>query len=240
MLCTTVFAETNHEASLPLPVILIGIGSLSNTEATQVRPLSSRPELAAALSNIDFISDLPAHCPAKYTNLVENANLFTPSEKRLLAEIPYLYQRITTNSGPSNSVLVSLEQTRWPLSEYYEVALFRDSNSNAQVKAFFAERSDGERRWISNKKEWISYRTKSGDGYDVSFYDNGLIDGFRQYKRNQLDGLWADFESNHCTELMHFVDGKAVGKWFTWNKDGSLYMEANFRIPYDLIEHLKF
>jgi hypothetical protein len=86
-----------------------------------------------------------------------------------IAEIPYLYQRITTNSGPSNSVLVSLEQTRWPLSEYYEVALFRDSNSNAQVKAFFAERSDGERRWISNKKEWISYRTKSGDGYDVSF-----------------------------------------------------------------------
>jgi hypothetical protein len=146
---------------------------------------------------------------------------------------------VTTNSGPPNSFFLGLDKTSWPFTEEYEVARFRLTNSEAEIKVFFMERHKGMETQIDNGEKWVSFRTKSGDGYDVSFYGDVLA-GFRQFKHGQLDGLWADFDGDHCSALMRFVSGKAVGKWLVWNHAGNLYMKAEFKEPYDWIGHLSF
>ena len=45
-------------------------------------------------------------CPLEYTNIISNTNLFTPDEQKLLKEIPLIYSKVTTNSGPLGSVFI--------------------------------------------------------------------------------------------------------------------------------------
>ena len=224
----SVFGQTDNDEHLPIPVALLG-GSFSDFEHT---PMSSWRGLTEDKTNITFIADTPKLCPAEYTNILSNTNLFTPDEQKLLTEISFEYKNVTTNSGPSGSVFVGLDKDNFAFTGDYEFALFRYTNSEAQVKVFFDKNGKG-------KASWIRFRTQAGNGYDASFYKNGIA-AFRQFKHKQLNGLWADFEDDHCSDWMCFTNGKAVGKWLVWNRTGSLYMEAEFKEPYDFIGHLNF
>jgi hypothetical protein len=222
------FGQTNIDMEQVLP-ILIGAGSFSDFERTNVMPMSSGA-LDDSKTNISFIVNTPEPCPAKYTNVISNTNLFSPAEQKLLIELPIKYESVTTNLPPLGSKFVGMESGNF-WSEGYTIGRFQQTNSETQTKVFFDKHSNG-------RAALASFRTKSGDGYDLSFSNDGLIQGFRQFKHGKLDGLWADFESNHCAGWMHFTDGKAVGKWLVWNRTGSLFMEAEFKEPYDFIGHL--
>ena len=217
-----------------LPLVCMGMEGGSHFEHSS--PMSSWAARSqdSSKSNMSFVVNTSAPCPPKYTNIISNTNLFSLAEQKLLTEIPLEYKNVTTNSAPLDSVFIGLERPKpspsypWLTSDS-EILHFRYTNSDAQLKVLFfneAAKQDG---------IVVIYRTKSGDGYDAAFTPPNGISRFRQFKRGRLDGLWADFEGDHCAAWLHFVNGNAVGKWLVWNKMGSLYMEADFKESYDLI-----
>jgi hypothetical protein len=228
LLSVRVFGQTDYDEQLPIPVALLG-GSFSDFERT---PMSSWRGLTGDKTNINFIADYPKACSPEYTNVFSNTNLFTPDDQKLLMDIPLEYKSVATNSAPPGSIFLGFGKDSFAFAGDYVYLLFCYTNSEAQVKVFIDKHSDG-------KTSWIRFRTKSGDGYDACFYNNGIAT-FRQFKHSQLNGLWADFEGDHCAGWMRFVNGKAVGKWLVWNRTGSLYMEAEFKAPYDFIGHINF
>jgi hypothetical protein len=217
-----------------LPLVLMGMGSYNDFEHSG--PMSSWAALSNdAKSNMVFTVNTPKPCPLEYTNIISNTNLFSLAEQKLLAEIPLEYKNMTTNSGPSGTVFVGFGTLNSPIADGISISQFRYTNSNAQLKMFFYS--------LETPTEIVvSFRTKSGDGYDALFSSLGMTNGgifLRQFKQNQLDGLWVDFKGDHCADCLRFKDGKAIGKWLVWNQTGSLYMEAEFKQPYDFIGHLK-
>lgn len=240
MLVTKLSGQESEQKRLPLPVALFSAGSFGDFDSAKVIPMSLRRGLMENKTNISFIVDTPKLCPPEFTNVIANTNLFSSVEKKLLTEIPLVYASVTTNSGPPNSVFLGCGKESWPLTEHYRYAIFQLTNFNAQVKVFFVERHKGSEAWISDKKEWLIYRDSSGSGYDVSFFDNGSIQSFRQFKHNQLNGIWADFDGDHCSAWMRFIGGRAFGNWLVWNRSGSLYMEAEFKLPFDFIGQIDF
>lgn len=213
-----------------LPAIFIGAGSFSDFDRTNVKPMSSGA-LDDSKTNINFIVNTPKPCPSEYTNIISNTNLFSLDEQKLMKEIPLKYKNVTTNSAPTDSKFVGIGLGSFWL-DGFTIERFHQTNSEAQVEVFFDKHN--------GRVAGVSFRTKSGDGYDVSFYDRGVIESFRQFKHGQLDGLWADFDGDHCSAWMRFSNGKAIGKWLVWNRTGSLYMEAEFKQPFDFIGHLNF
>jgi hypothetical protein len=166
----------------------------------------------------------PRPCPPEYTNLVSNTNLFSVSERKLLEELPARYKNVTTNCGPPGTVLVGLSNSSIGL-----LAHFQYTNSNASEEVTFSALTS------------VKFRNGSGDGYDVELYNPdayrvpGL--GFTQIKHGVMEGLTANFYGDHCTWWMHFREGKAVGKWFAWDRRGNLLLEAEFKEPYDYLKY---
>ena len=181
------------------------------------------------ISNIVITADLahPKPCSLIQTNLLSNANLFSLAEQKMLKEIPLKYKNVTTNSGPLGSILAGLERKTngdW-------IARFQYTNSEAIDEVRFGLQ-------LSAK-----FRTKAGDGYDVNL-DKPDIHGislfdFRQVNQNGVtEGLVAAFYGEHCHWWMHYVNGKAVGKWLVWDVWNKKYMnhlciEAEFKEPFD-------
>lgn len=184
-------------------------------------------------TNITVIVNTPEPCPVEYRNAISNTNLFSPVEQKLLKELPLEYKDVTTNSPPRDSKFIGMDKTGNSFfMEGFTIAQFQNVHSKARVKVFFGEMSKG-------KAIGASFRDEAGDGWEITF-NGDAVDAFRQFKHWQLDGLWADFDGSHCSSWMRFKDGKAVGKWLVWNKTGSLYMEAEFKEPFDFIGHLDF
>jgi hypothetical protein len=228
------FGQANVDVEQPMPSVFIRyepFGSVQRyTNATQI---ISSYFVGEGRTNIAIIVDTPQPCPLEYTNIISNTNLFSSAEQMLLIELPTEYKNVTTNAPPKGSLFAGMDKTANSFfMEGFTIARFQYTNSEARVKVFFNEMSKG--RAIG-----ASFRNQSGNGYEVLF-NNDVIAGFRQFKHGQLDGLWADFESGHCSAWMHFANGKAVGKWLMWNKTGSLYIKAKFKQPYDFIGHLNF
>ncbi len=191
---------------------------------------------AASQSNIVVIVDGQEHsqpCPLKYTNLISNTNLFTPTELSMLKEIPLKYKNITTNSGPPGSVLVGLDKTN---GDWDWVARLQYTNTDAHEDIMLGARG-----------LLAKFRTASDEGYDVTIYNyktsaTGISDiDFEQIRHGATDALVVTMHGDHCTWLMHFADGKAIGKWFVWGQEsyeaGKLIIEAEFKQPYDYKTH---
>jgi hypothetical protein len=203
---SSLFCQTSHAKRLFIP--FLDQGSQSNVVVT--------------------VSDLDGHgqpCPSKYTNILSNTNLFSVDEQKLLKEIPVKYINVTTNCGPSGTVLVDLNKTNgnwW--------AHFRYTNSEACDDIMFGTK-------ISAK-----FRTKTDDGYDVDIFNSDKLENstlfLRQIKHGMGDGLAVGLNGNHCNSWAHAIDGKAIGKWFMWNETGNLIIEAEFTKPYDVEKHI--
>jgi hypothetical protein len=159
-------------------------------------------------------------CPPRLTNVISNTNLFTPSEQKLLKEIQFKYKDVTTNSGPLGTVLTGVEK----ISNYY-VAHFSYTNSDVHEDIIFGDRS-AEARHNGNYDDFMAgfdvplvrYRTKDGNGYDATISrSSDKFWTFAQIKQGKVNGLYVDFSNDHCQNLLHFVDGKAVGNWLQWD-----------------------
>jgi hypothetical protein len=85
------------------------------------------------------------------------------------------------------------------------------------------------------------YRTKAEGGYDVDLLAADMFGvssvGFRQIKQNVFNGLCVNLYGDHCTMWMRFANGKAVDKWFAWDRKGNLLLEVQFKEPYDFLKH---
>ncbi|HEX5219822.1 MAG TPA: hypothetical protein VFZ59_09665 [Verrucomicrobiae bacterium] len=159
-----------------------------------------------------------AQFPApRYTNTVSNTNLFSAAEQKLLADIPLRYRSVTTNFGPSGTVLVSLTNSGKGL-----VATFRQTSTDTVEEIAFGG------------MKTVRVRSKSNNGYDVDLTnDDCSILNFRQIKGGVVNGLFVSFYEGHVASWMRFEDGKAVGKWLAWGRGNTLVLEAEFKQPYD-------
>lgn len=63
---------------------------------------------------------------------------------------------------------------------------------------------------------------KAGDLVKVTyFYDNGTVKEQGFFKNKKLAGTWTAFDvKGNKTVIAHYKNGKKVGKWFMWSKEG--------------------
>jgi hypothetical protein len=187
-------------------------------------------------------------CPKELANVLSNRNLFTAAEEQVIQKVFLKYKNVTTNSGPTGTIPVSLEKTNYTvtaLGRTFEgenwIARFQYTNSTAREEIKFAT-------GLSTK-----YRTDSDDGYDVFFVQtgNGTLMRFGEVKRGKRDGVlvefqdshpqgmtWdfrqADFDNIHLGTYWHYRGGMVLGKFLMWNlRDGNLLIKAEFKEPYD-------
>jgi len=183
-------------------------------------------------SNIVITAD-PDHrrtCPPEYTNLISNTNLFSPAERKLLKEIPLKYKEVTTNSGPDGTVFNGYALRQWTVGKFsktFQVSCFAYTNSAAQVEIAF----------MDSRQTIASFRTQSGDGYDVNLIDGRLVQ-YQEHKNGVLDGLLMKsvFDADHCNEWARFVKGKILGKYIMWDGDSRILAEAEFKKPFYFVK----
>ena len=73
-----------------------------------------------------------------------------------------------------------------------------------------------------NAQEVKPLYEKVGDLVKVTnFYDNGEIREQGFFKDKVITGTWTTFDSNgEKNTIAKYENGKKVGKWFMWSKDG--------------------
>jgi hypothetical protein len=130
-----------------------------------------------------FFDGVP--CPASYTNLLTNTNLFTEYEQKQAAEIFVKYRNVTTNSGPSGTKLVGITYTNvvTPFTSFtnrFLEAVFQYTNSSARERIMFMAHGI-----------WAIFTSNHGDGYEAALgEESGRFQvGFWQTKHNVADGL---------------------------------------------------
>jgi hypothetical protein len=163
---------------------------------------------------------------AYYTNLISNKNLLSQQEQQLLQGILEKYSKLTTNSPPSGSVLVSFERTNgfwrghysYPKSRAREDIRFGDRSSKAVVAtgrgyAAFADE-------LGPDVTIAKFRYKDEEGYDVLLCPPDANETSTspmyvvQIRGGIPDGLFIEIHGTHFNELVHFVNGHAFGPWF--------------------------
>lgn len=181
-------------------------------------------------SNIDVkICDLNSgkSCPLKYKNTLSNTNLFSEKQQKFIAEIFLKYKNVTTNVGPSGTVLADLYKTNLTIATINKtlavekwVARYQYTNTQAYEEITFGGT-------LSAK-----FRTKSDDGYNVYFnrIGGGTTLRYMEVRRGLVDGLFAEFldmreqgaiwdykfaDFTNCsvTEYRQYTNGLVVGNF---------------------------
>ena len=75
---------------------------------------------------------------------------------------------------------------------------------------------------LINAQEVKPQYEKAGDLVKVTFYyEDGSVKQQGFYKDKLLTGTWMSFDQKgNKTAIAHYENGKKVGKWFMWTKDG--------------------
>lgn len=191
-------------------------------------------------------------CPPLYTNILSNTNLFTPEEQKVINEVFVKYKNVTTNSGPSGTVLTDLYKTNYIVKAMGRMFTNEICVANFRYTNFEANEEVGFGAGFSAK-----FRNKVDDGYNVFFTrtGGGTLLTFEEVKQNLTTGLlarfddnhpqgitWnyrlADFDGSHLEEYRHYTNKMIIGKFFMWNpRNGNLMLEADFKEPYDFEKH---
>lgn len=63
---------------------------------------------------------------------------------------------------------------------------------------------------------------KAGDMVKVtSYYEDGKVKEQGFFKDKKLEGTWVTYDNEgNKTAIAHYEQGRKVGKWFLWHKDG--------------------
>lgn len=131
-------------------------------------------------------------CPAQYTNVLSNTNLFLPEEQALLRDIFLRYKTVTTRSGPPGTSLIRSYQTNFingKKSNSNWVSNFQNTNLGTKEDLFFDAQTICAAR----------LKTKTGEGYTVVFYqeDGGLMFRLMQDRHGVRNGLLVQFYGEH-------------------------------------------
>jgi hypothetical protein len=230
-LCLPVPGQSFNTGNAPLPAVLTPANNFASfSRFTNAAELLSAYFPGSVQTNVQFLTQAPAKCPEALTNVIANTNLFSSDERMLIEEIPVKYKNVTSDSPPHGAVLVGTDHSYPLLPDAFLIRRFQFTNSSDLVEIIFYTHGKAKAKPIG-----VSFRTKDGDGYEELFNQT-----FRQFKHGKLDGLWADFDRNHCSAWLRFANGMAVGKWYLWNRSGDIYMAADFKQPFDFIGQLNF
>jgi len=200
-------------------------------------------------------------CPMKYTNILSNTNLFTPEAQMTIAEVLGKYKKVTTNSGPSGSVLVNCYKTNLITPPLYWVAKNSDlmtyRTNEIWVSCFQYANLDAQEEIRFGAGLSARFTNKSNDGYTFSIVQtgSGSLLTFSEKKHGSATGLlvrfadlhaqgitWdrklADFSDSHLEEYMQTTNGMMLGKWLVWDpSSGGLIWAAECKEPYDWNMH---
>lgn len=200
-------------------------------------------------------------CPAQYTNLLSNTNLFTPEQQITIKEALAKYKNVTTNSGPPGTILISCYRTNFIAAPLYWVetnAYWMAHRTNGMwVSVFQYTNSDAREEVRLGAGISARFTNNSNDGYTVSVAQtgSGSLLSFTERKHGSATGLlvrfadlhaqgikWdrrlADFSDGHLQEYMQITNGMVLGKWLMWNPStGGLVMAAECKEPYDWNNH---
>src|SRR5208282_1564314 len=170
----------------------------------------------------------PILCPVKYTNRLSNTNLFSLEEQKSLKTIPIKYRNVTTNTGPPGSVLTRLDNAAFGEDNKEGiVAHFSYTNSVAQEEIVF----------FGKRERNVKYQSTPGNGYYAELLDGGLV-SFQELRDGTLNGLCVTFNDDRAVMLLHYTNGKALGKFYVWTpiaglpQSDGLAVEAEFKEPY--------
>jgi hypothetical protein len=191
-------------------------------------------------------------CPLEYTNVLSNTNLFTQMEQKEISEVFVKYKNITTNFGPSGTLLVNLYKTNYTVQ-----AIDKAVNIENYIACFQHTNSDAREEVIFGGGVLIRVRNKANDGYNVTFNctGGGTLLNFWEVKQNLINGLFigfddnrpqgvtwdyklANFDGSHLEEYRRYTNGMVFGKFLMWNtQNGNLMLEADFKEPYSFDKH---
>ena len=181
-------------------------------------------------SQTNIIMTVFNNCPTQYTNSLSNTNLFTLSERKLIEDVLTKYKFVTTNSGPPGTVLVGFEET-----SNYCVAHFSYTNTGSHESVTFRRSPEGPPHGggydelvsptTSGSYMVARFRNDKGGGYDaiITPVERKVLT-YAQIEKNTVNGLVIEFQNDYCEDLLHFVDGKAVGKWLVWGGPNDNYL----------------
>ncbi len=179
-----------------------------------------------------------------YTNLISNTNLFSRQEQQLLQEVVKKYNKLTTNAPPFGSVLVNLERTNgfwwghysYPKSDAREDIRFGDRLSKPVVAS-----GRGYATFVDQLGPDVTiakFRYKDEDGYDVLLCQPEPM-FLVQIRGGVPDGLFIEIQRDHFSEFVHFVHGRALGKWFIADRHGARKVfEIKVQSPVDYFRYM--
>jgi hypothetical protein len=181
-----------------------------------------------------------------YTNLISNTNLFSRQEQQLLQEIAEKYSKLTSNSPPSGSVLVHFERTNgfwWGHYSYPKTGAHEDIRFGDRLSKAAGATERGYAAFADHLGPDVTiakFRYKDGDGYDVllcppGYNEAGTLHMFLIQIRGGIpNGLFIEIHGIHFYEFVHFVNGRAFGKWFIAAPyGGGEVFEIKARAPVD-------
>ncbi len=168
-------------------------------------------------------------CPAKYTNVLSNPNLFSSHERQQIEDIFKKYKNITTNSGPPGTIFSGLYKTN-------VVIPYLKRTNEVFVSYFRYTNLDAQEEWTFGRAVSVKFRTKLDKGYNVSFTQTGngtffqianVKDGvINKFLASFEDSYWqganwdfrrADFTHSHLLEYRQYTNGMVFGKFLMWD-----------------------
>lgn len=190
-------------------------------------------------------------CPLEYTNSLSNTNLFTTEEQKTISKAFLKYRNVTTNSGPIGTVPMGLFETNRFVKVINKsikikswVAIFKYTNIDATEEIQFGAGMLAKFRNKSNDGYDLSL-TRTGDGSMMYFGEvkhgllNGLLAGFIDHHAQGVtwDYKFANFDDPSLVEYRHCTNSLVIGKYFMWDSNNNIVLEADFKEPYDFTKN---
>ena len=139
----------------------------------------------------------------------------------------YFKDYLTRPKGSSYFVLYNLDDPKSPYQLHYESGQFMDKNDNSnigidQIKFY---------EFVSDRVPQYSLESENFPGeIEIPVKGKGTQD---EKKRKQ--GLWKSFEDGKVRTIVTYVNGKEVGPFVTYHRNGQIYTKGsrNSRELYD-------
>jgi len=85
----------------------------------------------------------------------------------------------------------------------------------------------------------VSYRTPPGDGYTLSFHQNGRLLDYHEYAGGKADGLFLSFNQDGAPKwIFTLAGGKLAGTYVLWDDSGGVKQRETLKEPRDFLPTL--
>jgi len=110
----------------------------------------------------------------------------------------------------------------------YDVKMNKHANDNSLLKSDFFKKLTPDEQRCAEKELLLLQQQQSANKWEPVF--------FVEIKNNKPNGIFIAFgKNNYISELLHFKDGKAFGKWLMWSygKEYNYLVQITLKSPMD-------